>query len=71
MHGRRRSNGITLAIRDDFGEIYLWNTVVGNTTATFTSPDGTGPSAVAFEPDGTTLIIGNADGSVYRWAIPR
>ena len=30
----------------------------------------TGVDGVAFEPGVATLIIGNADGRVYRWRIP-
>jgi sugar lactone lactonase YvrE len=59
----------TLAVNDDSGRTYLWDTVTRTMTATWKSPGGVSNSA-AFSPDGKTLADTAGAGKVYLWDIP-
>jgi len=38
-------------------------------SATLTDPDSSGVTAVAFSPDGTTLVTGDNNGPSYLWKV--
>jgi WD40 repeat protein/energy-coupling factor transporter ATP-binding protein EcfA2 len=75
------ADGSTLAAGDQTGRVDLWDGelrhregVLRNVfpTPTGTSPTGTTPegvSAVAFSPDGATLAVGGAGGSLQLWDV--
>ena len=46
--------------------VQLWNTTTGKPLATFTGHIN-GITALAFSPDGTTLVSGSADGMIRFW----
>jgi WD40 repeat protein len=58
----------TLAVNDDSGRTYLWDTVTRTMTATWKTP---GVSNLAtFSPDAKTLAETAGAGTVYLWDIP-
>ena len=62
------SEGATLAVGYDNGDVYLWDTTSFQTTATITPPADSQDSAlVAFRPGGTTLAVGYNNGDVRLW----
>jgi WD40 repeat protein len=63
-------NGDALAAADLYGHnTYLWDIAARTVTATLTDPDSSGVTAVAFSPDGTTLVTGDNNGPSYLWKV--
>ena len=58
--------GTLLAVGDENGRIYLWDTATRKLAGFFTDPASKGVRAVAFGPGGT-LAAGDANGSTYLW----
>jgi serine/threonine-protein kinase len=60
-----------LAIGDDDGSTYLVDPTSGQARATLADPasGSQGVGAVAFSPDGKTLIAGDTNGTTYLWRI--
>jgi len=62
------SEGATLAVGYDNGDVYLWDTTSLQTTATITPPANSQADAlVAFRPGGATLAVGYDNGDVHLW----
>ena len=57
----------TLAVGDENGRVYLWDTATRTTTAILSDPGSSGVTSVAFGPGGTTLAVGDDNSSVYLW----
>jgi WD40 repeat protein len=62
-------DGTTLAIADDNGHIYLWDTETARITETLTDPGSKGVREVAFTADGTTLATVDDNGHIYLWHV--
>ena len=62
-------DGGTLAVNDESGRTYLWDTVTRTMITTWKSPGGISNLA-AFSPDGKTLADTSGAGKVYLWTIP-
>jgi hypothetical protein len=73
-HGVRvlamRPDGEVVASADD-ASIHLWSVARGTLLKTLTgAPPGLGVAALAFTPDGATLMSGAGDGTVKLWRMP-
>jgi hypothetical protein len=60
-----------LAIGDDDGSTYLLNLASGQARGTLADPasGSQGVGAVAFSPDGKTLVTGDTNGTTYLWRV--
>ena len=60
-----------LAIGDGDGSTYLVDPASGQASNTLADPasGSQGVGAVAFSPDGKTLVAGDTDGTTYLWRI--
>jgi WD40 repeat protein len=60
-------DGQTLAVGDQSGTVYLWDTSTGQVTATLTKPGSSPVVAVRYSPDGQILAAGDQNGTIYLW----
>jgi WD40 repeat protein len=65
------AEGNALASLDLAGEVLLWDLATGKECASVGSVLNPGFTAVAFTPDGMTLVTGGSDGAVRLWDVGR
>jgi serine/threonine protein kinase len=51
----------------DRDTVRLWDVTSGKKTATLTDPHSQGTYAAAYNPDGSTLAVGDGNGNTYLW----
>lgn len=62
-------DGTTLAMGDEIGRVYLWDTATRTITAVWKNPGGM-PNIAAFSPDGKTLAVTSGSSEIYFWNVP-
>jgi serine/threonine protein kinase len=66
-------DGTTLAAvggtNADDDTVRLWDVATGKRTATLTDPGSKGAYSAAYNPDGSTLAVGDGNGNAYLWDV--
>jgi serine/threonine-protein kinase len=53
----------------DHDTVRLWDVATRKRTATLPDPDSRGAYSAAYNPDGSTLAVGDANGNTYLWDV--